>query len=159
MCRCLVSRTAPTPLASGVSGLEEPSESSMDATHLGTCHLPAPPNYPLRDRKYHLTETIRPLVEVHWGVLVVLDLNMSPSLKHFKAFLYNLRAARTRQQGCVGLGLGCRDRLDAILQDQRNHKIGAIYHMQLQHQYGPLTLEGPLCASFGAFVVLTPASL
>ena len=30
--------------------------------------LPAPPNYPLRDPKYHLIETIRPLIEVHWGV-------------------------------------------------------------------------------------------
>ena len=28
----------------------------------------APPNYPLRYPKYHLMETIRPLVEVHWGV-------------------------------------------------------------------------------------------
>ena len=26
-----------------------------------------PPNYPLRDPKYHLMETIRPLIEVHWG--------------------------------------------------------------------------------------------
>ena len=30
--------------------------------------LPAPPNYPLRDPKYHLIETIRPLIEVPWGV-------------------------------------------------------------------------------------------
>ena len=30
--------------------------------------FPAPPNYPLRDPKYHLIETIRPLIEVHWGV-------------------------------------------------------------------------------------------
>ena len=30
---------------------------------------PAPPNFPLRDPKYHLIETIRPLIEVHWGVL------------------------------------------------------------------------------------------
>ena len=29
---------------------------------------PAPPNYPLRDPIYHLIETIRPLIEVHWGV-------------------------------------------------------------------------------------------
>ena len=29
--------------------------------------LPAPPNYPVRDPKYHLIETIRPLIEVHWG--------------------------------------------------------------------------------------------
>ena len=26
-----------------------------------------PPNYPLRDPIYHLIETIRPLIEVHWG--------------------------------------------------------------------------------------------
>ena len=30
-------------------------------------HHPAPPNYPLRDPKYHLIETIRPFIEVHWG--------------------------------------------------------------------------------------------
>ena len=30
-------------------------------------YQPAPPYYPLRDPKYHLTETIRPLIEVHWG--------------------------------------------------------------------------------------------
>ena len=29
---------------------------------------PAPPNYPLRNPKYHLIESIRPLIEVHWGV-------------------------------------------------------------------------------------------
>ena len=29
---------------------------------------PAPPNYPLRYPKYHLIETIRPLIEVLWGV-------------------------------------------------------------------------------------------
>ena len=27
--------------------------------------LPAPPNYPVRDRKYHLVETIRPLIEAY----------------------------------------------------------------------------------------------
>ena len=32
--------------------------------------LPAPPNYPLRDPKYDLIDHIRPLIEVHWGVLV-----------------------------------------------------------------------------------------
>ena len=26
------------------------------------------PNCPLRKAKYHLIETIRPLIEVHWGV-------------------------------------------------------------------------------------------
>ena len=29
---------------------------------------PAPPNYPLRNPKYHLIETIRPLTKVNWGV-------------------------------------------------------------------------------------------
>ena len=29
---------------------------------------PAPSNYPLRDPKYHLIETIRPSIEVHWRV-------------------------------------------------------------------------------------------
>ena len=43
-------------------------------------YRPGPPNYPLRNPKYHLMEirrplievmeTIRPLIEVHWGVLV-----------------------------------------------------------------------------------------
>ena len=30
---------------------------------------PAAPNYPLRHPKYRLIETIRPLIEVHWGGL------------------------------------------------------------------------------------------
>ena len=29
-------------------------------------YLPAPPNYPLRRPKYHLIDTIRPLIEVRW---------------------------------------------------------------------------------------------
>ena len=29
---------------------------------------PAPPNYPLRHLKYHLMQTIRPLIGVHWRV-------------------------------------------------------------------------------------------
>ena len=32
-------------------------------------HIPAPPNYPLKDPKYHLLETIRPLMEVYLGGL------------------------------------------------------------------------------------------
>ena len=31
--------------------------------------IPAPPNYPLRHLKYQLIQTIRPLIEVHWGGL------------------------------------------------------------------------------------------
>ena len=31
-------------------------------------YLPATPHYPLRHPKYHLIETTRPLIEVHWGV-------------------------------------------------------------------------------------------
>ena len=30
--------------------------------------LPAPPNCPLRHPNYHLAETIRPSIEVHWGL-------------------------------------------------------------------------------------------
>ena len=33
--------------------------------------LMSTPNYPLRDPKYHLMDTIRPSIEVHWGVLVM----------------------------------------------------------------------------------------
>ena len=33
-------------------------------------HLPAPPNYPLRDPKYHPIESMRSLNELHWGMLV-----------------------------------------------------------------------------------------
>ena len=29
--------------------------------------LPEPPNCPLRHQKYHLIETRRPLIEIHWG--------------------------------------------------------------------------------------------
>ena len=47
--------------------------------HTGSCtgpnkiqgHIPAPPKYTLRYPKYHLLETIRPLIEVHWGVQVM----------------------------------------------------------------------------------------
>ena len=41
--------------------------------YLFMCIYQHPPNYPLRDPKYHLIETIRPLIEVHWGVLVYID--------------------------------------------------------------------------------------
>ena len=41
------------------SGMAELSETNP---------VPAPPNYHLRHPKYHLIETIRPLIEVHWGV-------------------------------------------------------------------------------------------
>ena len=41
---------------------------SSDARGLKDHKIPAPPNYPLRYPKYHLIETIRPLVvEVHGG--------------------------------------------------------------------------------------------
>ena len=40
----------------------------MTFSELETGSIPAPPNYLLRNPKYHLTETIRPLIEVHWGV-------------------------------------------------------------------------------------------
>ena len=33
-------------------------------------YLPALPDYPLRHPKYHLIETIRPSIEVLWGVYV-----------------------------------------------------------------------------------------
>ena len=29
--------------------------------------MPAPPNYPLSNPRYHLFETLRPLIEPHWG--------------------------------------------------------------------------------------------
>ena len=32
-----------------------------------SAYLPAAPNYPLRYPKYHLIETIRLLIELHWG--------------------------------------------------------------------------------------------
>ena len=32
-------------------------------------YTPTSPNYALRDPKYHLIETIRPLIEVHWGAV------------------------------------------------------------------------------------------
>ena len=38
------------------------------AQHNGS-YAPAPPNYPLRHPKYHLIETIRPLIELHLGGL------------------------------------------------------------------------------------------
>ena len=31
-------------------------------------YLPTAPNYPLRHPKYHLIETMRPLIEAYWGV-------------------------------------------------------------------------------------------
>ena len=32
------------------------------------CNVPVPPNSPLGHPKYHPIETIRPVIEVHWGV-------------------------------------------------------------------------------------------
>ena len=40
----------------------------------------APSNYPLRDPKYHLVETIRPLMELHWGVFKLLGHNIDMAL-------------------------------------------------------------------------------
>ena len=45
----------------------------MDSKWPETSEIPglsAPPKYSLRNPKYHLTETVRPLIEVHWGVQV-----------------------------------------------------------------------------------------
>ena len=62
-----------------VTGLNSPCAWKAGSPYLGTAsdlfisghcklsNLPAPPNYPLRDPKYHLIETIRPLIEVHRG--------------------------------------------------------------------------------------------
>ena len=36
---------------------------------LEAMYEPVPPNYCLREPKYHLIETIRPLTEIHWEVL------------------------------------------------------------------------------------------
>ena len=44
-------------------------------------HTSAPPNCPLRNPKYHLIETIRPLIEVHWGVLVGNPTNILDQVK------------------------------------------------------------------------------
>ena len=48
----------------------EPNTQSLNAQ----CP-PAPTNYPLRDPKYHLIETIRLLIEIHWGVSANPDLH------------------------------------------------------------------------------------
>ena len=44
------------------------SNLSKKSKALNATYNPAAPNYPLRDPKYHLIETIRPLIELHWGV-------------------------------------------------------------------------------------------
>ena len=41
------------------------NERALSIPLLGSQHRVAPPNYPLRHPKYHLIETIRPLIEVH----------------------------------------------------------------------------------------------
>ena len=54
-------------------------------------YIPAPLNYPLRDPKYHLVETIRPVLEVHWGVLVGIDIDMHKQIRvymHTPIYIY-----------------------------------------------------------------------
>ena len=53
-------------LLSSLYGIWSPSRNYNFSSLSGS--LPAPPNYPLRHPKYHAIETIRPLIEVHWGV-------------------------------------------------------------------------------------------
>ena len=55
-------------LYSTCSGLWSKKQQSCKNTHDPPVQTPAPPNYPLRNPKYHLTETMRPLIEVHWGI-------------------------------------------------------------------------------------------
>ena len=43
------------------------------------------PNYPLRHPKYHLVETIRPLIEVHWGVHMLGRSGGKPCNRHLCA--------------------------------------------------------------------------
>ena len=56
-------------------------------------HVPAPPNYPLRDPKYHLIETIRPPIEVHWGVLVMLLYNSKAEAQRLQALGFDVLSA------------------------------------------------------------------
>ena len=52
-----------------VPGFRKPPLSDRSKCQLPKLqYVPAPPNCPLRDPKYHLIETIRPLIELHWGV-------------------------------------------------------------------------------------------
>ena len=49
--------------------LPESIDNHLDALDLDIHYsIPAPPNCPLRNPKYHQIETIRLLIEVHWGV-------------------------------------------------------------------------------------------
>ena len=43
------------------------NDNSSEPTLSASITSIAPPNYPLRCPKYYLIETMRPLVEVHWG--------------------------------------------------------------------------------------------
>ena len=45
---------------------------------VGPVHQAAAPNYPLRQSKHHLIETIRPSMEVHWGLLEVSLVHVHP---------------------------------------------------------------------------------
>ena len=53
---------------------KEPTERSRRLIDQLYVYLPAPPNYPLRYPKYHLIQTIRPLIEVHCGTVAQLGL-------------------------------------------------------------------------------------
>ena len=75
--------------------------------------IPAPPNYPLRDPKYHLIETMRPLIEVHCGVLVTSNSNkrspVSSGMKRMhlsRAALSTIPGRAIRPDKVFGIPLG-----------------------------------------------------
>ena len=58
----------------------------------------SPPNYPLRNRKYNLTEAKRPLIKVHCGMLEAQILNFSK----LKGALAEIRTKAEEQKGHLG---------------------------------------------------------
>ena len=99
-------------------------------------YIPAPPNYPLRDPKYHLIETIRPLMEVHWGVLVYNIVYIFPQ-QSAKACLTSLR------RGPVWRLRQLRPAHHRQLRSQRRAEVGRL-HLVYSRGLGSLRSQRPM---------------
>ena len=97
--------------------------------------VPAPPNYPLRYPKYHLIETMRPLIEVHWGSRYMRLLFGSP---HWHA---------DRRPGAKGRGQIVLCLNGAISVDGRNPHSGPrlLHSLRTQEFCYGIVILGPPC--------------
>ena len=86
-------------------GLEYRSDWPLHHSQTGTIQgmdsaettvFPAPPNCPLRDPQYHQIDTIRPLIEVHWGSSLPYVLGLEVMNLHNTRVVFLVNTTRMR---------------------------------------------------------------